>query len=871
MGRRINVKNTQIKGSSSKIGSKHTSILKKNPKISAGIITKSEFEQVEIAKDGKLVDSAPVESIQGVGSIKGKTLRSKNIKTVKDFKESSKPKTPPTVNVFVTDTKFKDRSKLRNMNLKPYYDKTGFKGWKGQIKEEKVSELEDYGKVSIIDKEFTYEEQRESRMARAEIRAQRLEKKAERLKSESEESYEKGKALGDRMQGEPLKHGHHSEHKHRKDLKKAQDLAFKSVELSEEAQDLEEKAESIRHTAQARKGEAKSNQERTIEIVNKEFEVGDKITSYQMRYPYTGTIIKKNKKTLVVRLDNSTDDFMVDSYLVDVTKSRKLKEAPSTKDYDREIRTAENQVKHIEQHLLPKEELNSEKYNEIYGYYKSSMIQERKLKREEQEQFNKNFEYTIKERTEKDLDNAMIEYSKEYNTLLEVRKGRVEEIKKAEQEFNSRSNSYWSKSKLQEFLDSYRISYSDRYDFEEAKGKDEWIKVSKDYIIKDKKEFAKQLEKTEYYNPAFPERFKRVNQESSYAINKAIFTNMQRKVELNDYYAFLNQTQKEIEKAPNVEELEKIKVNYDTEYKDRYEKVMNTKELTISSLDIRDMRNREGDDVCRHIFPLVEKAYNYNDINREINTFLNNKKKVEVEQSFKERKLDLEKREKWLKDQENKDKVEKFKKSKDPLELDYIQSKKYIWLRLPNDRFLRLHKQRSTLASPDKKELLQDWIEAKNILDISENISTKEKYYYAFYMANIPYYDGYDSPYTIKEVFDREYGLMMGKEGSTGIASEKTPYHERRTADNTIEISMKELRNTKAIDETYGLYSKTYTVYKFKNPKTGVFNAYSKETVNPQLRYVPDNAKVYITDKNPMIFEFNGLSVLVAPIKGEKD
>lgn len=96
------------------------------------------------------------------------------------------------------------------------------------------------------------------RDVRAEARAEAMAAKAERKAAAADAAYAGARAAGDRLPegGEPIKIGHGSENRHRRDIAKAHNAMGRSVEATREAQRAEEAAEASRRRADTRNNPA---------------------------------------------------------------------------------------------------------------------------------------------------------------------------------------------------------------------------------------------------------------------------------------------------------------------------------------------------------------------------------------------------------------------------------------------------------------------------------------------------------------------------------------------------------------------------------------------------------------------------------------
>jgi len=100
---------------------------------------------------------------------------------------------------------------------------------------------------------LTFAEQKEREQAKASIRAERMEERAERAENESDAQYKRSHAIVNNIpMGQPILVGHHSEGRHRGDLKKADNAMRKSCEADEKAAYYRNRAEASKTTAGGR-------------------------------------------------------------------------------------------------------------------------------------------------------------------------------------------------------------------------------------------------------------------------------------------------------------------------------------------------------------------------------------------------------------------------------------------------------------------------------------------------------------------------------------------------------------------------------------------------------------------------------------------
>ncbi|TDW97135.1 DUF3560 domain-containing protein [Dinghuibacter silviterrae] len=85
-----------------------------------------------------------------------------------------------------------------------------------------------------------YQERKDNRIAFARAQASKQQKK-------SESSFDQAHRIGNATQGEPIKIGHHSEKRHRRDLERMDNAMRDSIEADKKADYYAEKADSIEH------------------------------------------------------------------------------------------------------------------------------------------------------------------------------------------------------------------------------------------------------------------------------------------------------------------------------------------------------------------------------------------------------------------------------------------------------------------------------------------------------------------------------------------------------------------------------------------------------------------------------------------------
>lgn len=77
------------------------------------------------------------------------------------------------------------------------------------------------------------------------MRRDRLEKRAVRLKSESSQRFANADRMADMMNGQPILIGHHSEKRHRRDIRRMENNMRKGCELAKEADDTARRAAAV--------------------------------------------------------------------------------------------------------------------------------------------------------------------------------------------------------------------------------------------------------------------------------------------------------------------------------------------------------------------------------------------------------------------------------------------------------------------------------------------------------------------------------------------------------------------------------------------------------------------------------------------------
>jgi len=118
--------------------------------------------------------------------------------------------------------------------------------------------------------------------------------------------------------GQPILRDHYSAPKTIRTQTKLQNMSDKIMQLHESAEEHRSKAKNLEIMATTNKGDAKSRQDRQCEAFMNKVNIGDKVYSIMDRQYVT--IIKKNKKTVGILLENGTS-YPIEPFMLELRKS----------------------------------------------------------------------------------------------------------------------------------------------------------------------------------------------------------------------------------------------------------------------------------------------------------------------------------------------------------------------------------------------------------------------------------------------------------------------------------------------------------------------------------------------------------------------
>lgn len=139
--------------------------------------------------------------------------------------------------------------------------------WKSRINAAAEALREAGHEVTVtIDEDVrrSFADAEQDRYDRAEDRADRYEERASKTQQAADAAWETTRKMGEVMQGEPVKLGHHSEKRHRRDLERVHTLAHRAIDDGKKAQHLADRAE-----ASARYEAHRKNPGRTLRRLDK--------------------------------------------------------------------------------------------------------------------------------------------------------------------------------------------------------------------------------------------------------------------------------------------------------------------------------------------------------------------------------------------------------------------------------------------------------------------------------------------------------------------------------------------------------------------------------------------------------------------------
>jgi hypothetical protein len=148
---------------------------------------------------------------------------------------------------------------------------------------------------------YTYEEQWENRILRAERKEERYLTAAANQQRAAKSADQAAHDLSRGWEpGQPILVGHHSEERARRERKRVRDLTTKSGDHQEKAKDLKQRAEGVVAQAYRRKGAAAERDQRYREAITAMVKVGD-IVEHGGTYHPLHKVVKINRKSFRVR------------------------------------------------------------------------------------------------------------------------------------------------------------------------------------------------------------------------------------------------------------------------------------------------------------------------------------------------------------------------------------------------------------------------------------------------------------------------------------------------------------------------------------------------------------------------------------------
>ena len=181
------------------------------------------------------------------------------------------------------------------------------KSYRGKLSPLQVEDLQARGLTVEPSSAFTYEEQREARIAKAERKAERYQGWAESAQERGESRLKAAHDLADMIPlGQPILVGHHSEAHARRDAERIDTNMRRGLEELKKADSLERRAEGSLRQAHRTKGEAEANYQARRDQVRPLLKPGMKV-SWAMNPQNELTIIKVNQKTARVRSSSGSE------------------------------------------------------------------------------------------------------------------------------------------------------------------------------------------------------------------------------------------------------------------------------------------------------------------------------------------------------------------------------------------------------------------------------------------------------------------------------------------------------------------------------------------------------------------------------------
>jgi len=198
----------------------------------------------------------------------------------------------------VTGETYDNRHYLKAFGLKWDYNA---KGYRGKLSPTQVEEIKAKAGLEVeTSNEYTYEEQRESRISRAEDRAEKYEGYADNARERSEEHLEKADKIASTIPfGQPILVGHHSEAHARADAARIENNMRKGVEEANKADSYKARAEGVVTQASRVKGETERRDDQYRAAMKERLKPGDRVESFYG----VGTVEKVNAKSARVVYD----------------------------------------------------------------------------------------------------------------------------------------------------------------------------------------------------------------------------------------------------------------------------------------------------------------------------------------------------------------------------------------------------------------------------------------------------------------------------------------------------------------------------------------------------------------------------------------
>jgi hypothetical protein len=122
---------------------------------------------------------------------------------------------------------------------------------------------------------------------------------AAKKRQESDSEYNKADQLGNAMQGEPIKIGHHSEARHRRDIDRMDTAMWKSVEADKQADRYDQKADAIEDNRAI-----SSDDPETLQQLRDQLDRREKKQSFMKE---VNRLIRKDDKAAFLQLQGATE------------------------------------------------------------------------------------------------------------------------------------------------------------------------------------------------------------------------------------------------------------------------------------------------------------------------------------------------------------------------------------------------------------------------------------------------------------------------------------------------------------------------------------------------------------------------------------